>query len=85
MIRAEPRLFDPGWLYRPDHRRVHPRCRPRAQIQAGPLGLYLLYLLLGFRGAAAHRPAPWREGLLSLSYVALRLGRGLGRRCPAGR
>jgi hydrogenase-4 component B len=48
MIRAEPRLFDPGWLYRPitsAFTRVADLVR---NIQAGPLGLYLLYLLLAF-------------------------------------
>jgi hydrogenase-4 component B len=48
MIRAEPRLFDPAWLYRPvtaAFTRVSEFVR---NIQAGPLGLYLLYLLLAF-------------------------------------
>ena len=48
MMRAEPRLFDPGWLYRPitgAFLRVADAVR---NIQAGPLGLYLLYLLLAF-------------------------------------
>jgi hydrogenase-4 component B len=48
MIRAEPRLFDPGWLYRPitsTFTRIADLVR---NIQAGPLGLYLLYLLLAF-------------------------------------
>ena len=48
MIRAEPRIFDPGWLYRPitsAFTRVADLVR---NIQAGPLGLYLLYLILAF-------------------------------------
>ncbi len=48
MMRAEPRLLDPGWLYRPVtgvFTRVAELVR---NIQAGPLGLYLLYLLLAF-------------------------------------
>jgi hypothetical protein len=31
-----------------DYGRVHPRRRNRAQRRAGPVGLYLLYLLIGF-------------------------------------
>jgi hypothetical protein len=48
MMRAEPRIFDPGWLYRPItgvFLRVADDVR---NIQAGPLGLDLLYLLLAF-------------------------------------
>ena len=48
MMRAEPRIFDPAWLYRPitgAFLRVADYVR---NIQAGPLGLYLLYLLLAF-------------------------------------
>jgi hydrogenase-4 component B len=48
MMRAEPRLFDPGWLYRPvtsAFLRVADLVR---NIQAGPLGLYLLYVLVAF-------------------------------------
>jgi hydrogenase-4 component B len=48
MMRAEPRIFDPGWLYRPITSafiRIAELVRP---IQAGPLGLYLLYLLVAF-------------------------------------
>jgi hypothetical protein len=48
MMRAEPRLFDPSWLYRPvtsAFLRVSDLVR---NIQAGPLGLYLLYVLVVF-------------------------------------
>jgi hydrogenase-4 component B len=48
MLRAEPRIFDPAWLYRPvtlAFTRVADLLR---NIQAGPLGLYLLYLMLAF-------------------------------------
>lgn len=48
MMRAEPRIFDPAWLYRPitsAFMRVADLVR---NVQAGPLGLYLLYLLLAF-------------------------------------
>jgi hydrogenase-4 component B len=48
MMRADPRIFDPSWLYRPitgAFLRVADWVR---NIQAGPLGLYLLYLLLAF-------------------------------------
>jgi hypothetical protein len=48
MMRAEPRILDPGWLYRPitaAFTRVADLVR---YVQAGPLGLYLLYLLLAF-------------------------------------
>jgi hydrogenase-4 component B len=46
MTRGQPRIFDPAWLYRPVTRAflwVATRIRG---IQAGYLGLYLLYLLL---------------------------------------
>ena len=48
MIRAEPRLFDPGWLYRPITGAFTRAAELVRNIQAGPLGLYLLYLLLAF-------------------------------------
>ncbi|HTZ85984.1 MAG TPA: proton-conducting transporter membrane subunit, partial [Solirubrobacteraceae bacterium] len=46
MSRAQPRILDPAWLYRPvtaPFLRVADLVR---NIQAGPLGLYLLYLLV---------------------------------------
>ena len=48
MIRAEPRLFDPDWLYRPITGAFTRVAEVVRNIQAGPLGLYLLYLLLAF-------------------------------------
>ncbi|HUA45620.1 MAG TPA: proton-conducting transporter membrane subunit [Solirubrobacteraceae bacterium] len=48
MMRAEPRLFDPGWLYRPITSAFTKAAELARNIQAGPLGLYLLYLLLAF-------------------------------------
>jgi formate hydrogenlyase subunit 3/multisubunit Na+/H+ antiporter MnhD subunit len=48
MIRAEPRLFDSGWLYRPITGAFVRAADLVRNIQAGPLGLYLLYLLLAF-------------------------------------
>jgi hypothetical protein len=48
MIRAEPRLFDPAWLYRPITGAFTRIADLARNIQAGPLGLYLLYLLLAF-------------------------------------
>jgi hydrogenase-4 component B len=48
MIRAEPRLFDPAWLYRPITAAFTRIADLARNIQAGPLGLYLLYLLLAF-------------------------------------
>jgi formate hydrogenlyase subunit 3/multisubunit Na+/H+ antiporter MnhD subunit len=48
MMRAEPRLFDPGWLYRPITSAFTRAADLVRNIQAGPLGLYLLYLLLAF-------------------------------------
>ena len=48
MMRAEPRLFDPGWLYRPITGAFTKAADAVRNIQAGPLGLYLLYLLLAF-------------------------------------
>jgi formate hydrogenlyase subunit 3/multisubunit Na+/H+ antiporter MnhD subunit len=48
MMREEPKLFDPGWLYRPIMSAfLHVAALVR-NIQAGPLGLYLLYLLVVF-------------------------------------
>lgn len=48
MMRAEPRIFDPGWLYRPITATFMRVADVVRNIQAGPLGLYLLYLLLAF-------------------------------------
>ncbi len=48
MIRAEPRLFDPGWLYRPITGAFTRAAELVRNVQAGPLGLYLLYLMLAF-------------------------------------
>lgn len=48
MVRAEPRLFDPVWLYRPITTAFTRIADLARNIQAGPLGLYLLYLLLAF-------------------------------------
>ena len=48
MMRAEPRLFDPGWLYRPITGAFTRAAELVRNIQAGPLGLYLLYLMLAF-------------------------------------
>jgi formate hydrogenlyase subunit 3/multisubunit Na+/H+ antiporter MnhD subunit len=48
MVRAEPRIFDPGWLYRPVTGAFVRVAELVRKIQAGPLGLYLLYLLLAF-------------------------------------
>jgi len=48
MIRAEPRLFDPGWLYRPITGAFTRAADLVRNIQAGPLGRHLLYLLLAF-------------------------------------
>lgn len=48
MMRAEPRLFDPGWLYRPITGAFTRAADLVRNIQAGPLGLYLLYLMLAF-------------------------------------
>ncbi len=45
MTRAEPRMFDPGWLYRPITRAFSRVAELGSRVQAGPLGLYLLYLL----------------------------------------
>jgi formate hydrogenlyase subunit 3/multisubunit Na+/H+ antiporter MnhD subunit len=46
MTRAEPRIFDPGWLYRPVTRAFSRAAELASKVQAGPLGLYLLYLLM---------------------------------------
>jgi hypothetical protein len=48
MMRAEPRIFDAGWLYRPVTATFIRVAELVRNIQAGPLGLYLLYLLLAF-------------------------------------
>jgi hydrogenase-4 component B len=48
MMRAEPRIFDAGWLYRPVTATFIRIAELVRNIQAGPLGLYLLYLLLAF-------------------------------------
>jgi hydrogenase-4 component B len=48
MMRAEPRIFDPDWLYRPVAGAFTRVAELVRNIQAGPLGLYLLYLLLAF-------------------------------------
>ncbi|MGB0093907.1 MAG: proton-conducting transporter membrane subunit, partial [Solirubrobacteraceae bacterium] len=48
MNRAEPRIFDPAWLYRPITAAFTRAADVVRNIQAGPLGLYLLYLLLAF-------------------------------------
>lgn len=48
MMRAEPRIFDPQWLYRPITGAFLRAADYVRNIQAGPLGLYLLYLLLAF-------------------------------------
>jgi hydrogenase-4 component B len=48
MMRAEPRLFDPSWLYRPVTNAFLRVADLVRNIQAGPLGLYLLYVLVAF-------------------------------------
>jgi hydrogenase-4 component B len=48
MVRAEPRIFDAGWLYRPITATFTRIAEIVRNIQAGPLGLYLLYLLIAF-------------------------------------
>ncbi len=48
MMRAEPKIFDPGWLYRPITSTFMRAAGFVRNIQAGPLGLYLLYLLAAF-------------------------------------
>ena len=48
MMRAEPRVFDPSWLYRPVTTLFIRAAEAVRTIQAGPLGLYLLYLLMAF-------------------------------------
>ena len=44
MVRADPRIFDPSWLYRPITTTFTRAADIIRNIQAGPLGLYLLYL-----------------------------------------
>jgi hypothetical protein len=46
MIRDEAKIFDPRWLYRPITRSFLWMADRVRRIQAGYLGLYLLYLLL---------------------------------------
>jgi formate hydrogenlyase subunit 3/multisubunit Na+/H+ antiporter MnhD subunit len=46
VVRDEPRIFDPGWLYRPVTRLFNGIAERLRVIQAGYLGLYLLYLLI---------------------------------------
>ncbi len=48
MMRVEPKIFDPAWLYRPITAAFTRASELARNIQAGPLGLYLLYLLLAF-------------------------------------
>lgn len=48
MMRAEPRVFDPGWLYRPVTTAFVRVAELVRNVQAGPLGLYLLYVLIAF-------------------------------------
>lgn len=48
MMRAEPRIFDSGWLYGPITGAFLRAVEVVRNIQAGPLGLYLLYLMLAF-------------------------------------
>ena len=59
MMRAEPRLFDPAWLYKPVTTAFTRAAELVRKIQAGPLGLYLLYLMLA---------------LIALLLIAPRLG-----------
>jgi len=48
MMRADPKIFDPGWLCRPITSAFLCVAGLVRNIQAGPLGLRLLYLLLVF-------------------------------------
>jgi hydrogenase-4 component B len=48
MVRAEPRIFDPAWLYRPVTFAFTRAADLARKVQAGPLGIYLLYLMLAF-------------------------------------
>jgi hydrogenase-4 component B len=48
MMRAEPRIFDPAWLYRPVTFAFTRIAELARKVQAGPLGLYLLYVMLAF-------------------------------------
>ena len=48
MMRADPRIFYPGWLYRPITAAFIRLAEIARNIQAGPLGTYLLYLLIAF-------------------------------------
>lgn len=45
MTRADPRILDPAWLYRPITHAFSRLAELASRVQAGPLGLYLLYLL----------------------------------------
>jgi formate hydrogenlyase subunit 3/multisubunit Na+/H+ antiporter MnhD subunit len=46
VIHAEPRIFDPDWLYRPITVAFNRTAELVRYVQAGPLGLYLLYILV---------------------------------------
>jgi hydrogenase-4 component B len=46
MAHSEPRIFDAAWLYRPITSAFMRSAELVRNIQAGPLGLYLLYLLI---------------------------------------
>jgi hypothetical protein len=46
MVHSEPRIFDAAWLYRPVTAAFTRVADLMRNIQAGPLGLYLLYLLV---------------------------------------
>jgi hydrogenase-4 component B len=48
MNRDRPRIFDAGWLYRPITATFMRAADAIRNIQAGPVGLYLLYVLLAF-------------------------------------
>jgi formate hydrogenlyase subunit 3/multisubunit Na+/H+ antiporter MnhD subunit len=48
MMRADPKIFDASWLYRPITSTFLRIAELARNIQAGPLGLYLLYLLAVF-------------------------------------
>ena len=48
MMRAEPRIFDPSWLYRPITAAFLRAADVLRNIQAGQLGLYLFYLMMAF-------------------------------------
>ena len=48
MVRADPRIFYPGWLYRPITAAFIRVAEIVGNIRAGLLGLYLLCLLIAF-------------------------------------